>query len=138
MKASKIMEIIGPAFQLARLQRGFTMGEISKLTGGKVSASYIGKIERKEQDVSLRTLEILLESLNLSLFELIRPVTEANSLVKKKQMHSESKSLVKKLPFMKTKDIKILNNFAKLLIFWKSYSGARKIVSYYDRSLRFR
>lgn len=112
--------------------------EVSKLTGNKVDASFIRRIERMKQDPSLQTIDALLKIFNLSLHELIEPISRSKSLSKKTKISSESASLIKKLPLMKRKDIKILDNFAKLLIFWKSYSGAKRIVSYYDRSLRFR
>lgn len=106
---SDFLNFIGNNIRRSRIQQGLTLEELAEKTD--LNYSYLGKIERGEKNITLLTLEKLIETLNISpstLFEFNK-----NDDQNLNQILNEHERLLKT---RNIKEVKMINNITHEII----------------------
>ncbi|MGE7934598.1 helix-turn-helix domain-containing protein [Viridibacillus arvi] len=75
---SNFLKLVGNELRKIRIKQGLTLEELANKTD--LDYSYLGKIERGDQNITLLTLEKIIDALNISLITLfnLNEVSENN------------------------------------------------------------
>ncbi|MET3208121.1 UNVERIFIED_CONTAM: transcriptional regulator with XRE-family HTH domain [Paenibacillus sp. PvR008] len=104
---SEILELVGTRIRDIRKSKGLSQEALAEKAG--FNSSYIGFIERAERNISLKNLEKIAKSLNVSVFQLLTYVKEDDELTE------EDSSIKTILTLLRTRESKDTELALKIL-----------------------
>ncbi|MGW8957501.1 helix-turn-helix domain-containing protein [Paenibacillus sp. NPDC055715] len=99
---SEILELVGTRIRDIRKSKGLSQEALAEKAG--FNSSYIGFIERAERNISLKNLEKIAKSLNVSVYQLLTYVKEDDELTEE---DSSVKSILALLRTRESKDTEL-------------------------------